>query len=564
MVTVLLIITLFCLPTSFAVVNAHERCLHPWTVAKKENGKIKCECGDTLGGLLKCDSNSFEIQLLQSYCMTYSDTLNTTVGHCANTFLTLTTTLTVNTTSDLNDAMCGSLNRTGQMCGGCKKGHAPPVYSYSLPCVECSDYEYNWLKYIAVALLPLTLFYISVLILRISALSGNMDVVILLCQLMSAPGLMQLYGVYLPSFPKGIRYLSQAIITFYGIWNLDFFRVVYEPFCLHPNVTTSQVLVLDYVVAVYPLVLIFITSVCIYLHDNYRIVVWLWRPFHLCFAHIRREWHIRKSLVDVFATFLLLSYVKILNTSVYLLTPTALYDKHGHKLTDYVLYHDGTVKYFSVGHVPFAVLAIIMVVVFNIIPVILLCLDPCLSFQRCLNHCPCQLQALRAFMDAFQGSFKIAPCDCRYFAAFYLFLRIVNLCLQAALQNSLYIPFIGVVFLFISLVVSFVKPRRYYWYNVSDLLLLASTGFCAVIFFIVSVVLLTVAPLLCLHGSGLLIIDGLIVTFPALSLTLLLVYYLMPKGIWKWCKKRYSFRDWKCCQTCELGLNEHTTLLNSY
>ena len=58
-------------------------------------------------------------------------------------------------------------------------------------------------------------------------------------------------------------------------------------------------------------------------------------------ARIRREWYIRKSLVDVFATFLLLSYVKILNVSISLLIPTALYNVHGQKLPEYVLYLDG-------------------------------------------------------------------------------------------------------------------------------------------------------------------------------------------------------------------------------
>ena len=281
-ITALLIAVVYLSPF-VAIINADETCPQPWTVTKKTNGTTICECGDTLDGVVKCDSNSFKVQVLQAYCMTSSDDLNTVVGHCPSTFLTLTTTMSINNVSDLNDAMCGSLNRTGQMCGGCKEGHAPPVYSYSLACVECSDYKYNWLKYIAIALFPLTMFYICVLMLRISALSGNMDVVILLSQLMSSPGVMQLYGLHLPSFSTALRYFSLATLTIYGIWNLDFFRLVYKPFCLHPHITTLQILVLDYVVAVYPLLLIFITSVCIYLHDNYRIEVLLWSPFHRCF-----------------------------------------------------------------------------------------------------------------------------------------------------------------------------------------------------------------------------------------------------------------------------------------
>ena len=82
-----------------------------------------------------------------------------------------------NNMTEFNDNACHSLqmNRTGQMCGSCVKGFAPPVYSYSLACVNCTDYKYNWIKYIAVAYLPLTVFFVIVITFRISAVSGAMN-----------------------------------------------------------------------------------------------------------------------------------------------------------------------------------------------------------------------------------------------------------------------------------------------------------------------------------------------------------------------------------------------------
>ena len=63
--------------------------------------------------------------------------------------------------------------KTGPMCSRCVDGYASPVYSYSFDCVECKDNKYNCLKYIAVAFLPLTIFYIIVILFRISgALNG--------------------------------------------------------------------------------------------------------------------------------------------------------------------------------------------------------------------------------------------------------------------------------------------------------------------------------------------------------------------------------------------------------
>ena len=61
-------------------------------------------------------------------------------------------------------------------------------------------------------------------------------------------------------------YATQAIIAYFGIWNLDFFRLLYTPLCLHPNTTTLQVLSLDYIIAVYPLLLIIFIYTLVRLH----------------------------------------------------------------------------------------------------------------------------------------------------------------------------------------------------------------------------------------------------------------------------------------------------------
>ena len=556
----------------YSALASDEICSHPWTVAVEDNGtaSLRCECGDKVHGVVRCDSNTFQLQILQSYCMTHGDALGTTVGHCILNFFHLASILyTANNVSTLNDAMCGSFHRTDQMCGGCEKGYSPPVYSYSMACVECSDYKYHWLKFIVIALLPLTLFYIAVLIFRISALSPKLDVFILVCQLISAPGSMRVYGLYLPLMPLTFHRLTSLIFSLYGVWNLDFFRTVYTPFCLHPDLTSLQVLILDYAVAVYPLLLILVTYICVTLHDRYRVLVLLWGPFYRCLACIRREWHIRRSLVDAFATFLLLSYVKILNISIGLLTPTALYNVHGQKLHEYVLYFDGTVQYFSKDHIPYAILAILMLSIFNTVPIVVLSLYPCRCFQRCLNHFPCQLQALHIFMDAFQGSFKRSPYDCRYFAAVYLLLRALNLVTQTILQESLYYPFIGLIFFITSLTVSFVKPRRYFRHNLIDSLLLAGATIGVVLMF-TNTASLYIDPIVTSNGNNPLIIACIIGTLPAIYWIILLVYSVTPKSIFDYfCKSCRSASCWKFCQAKEMFKfpeegSEQSPLLNDH
>ena len=102
--------------------------------------------------------------------------------------------------------------------------------------------------------------------------------------------------------------------------------------------TILETLAFDYIIAVYPLALIVIMYLFIKLHDhNFRPVVWLWKPFHFCTARFRRQLDISRSLVDAYATFFLLSYVKILSVSFDILLYAKLIDIHGHTVNKLIL-----------------------------------------------------------------------------------------------------------------------------------------------------------------------------------------------------------------------------------
>ena len=92
-----------------------------------------------------------------------------------------------------------------------------------------------------------------------------------------------------------------------------------------------------------------------------------------------------------------------------------------------VLYYGGTVEYFRGEHIPFAVLASIVLLLFTFLP-ILLCLYPCQCFHRFLNRYHINSPALHQFMDTFQGYYKDGTNgtrDYRYFVALFLILRVI-------------------------------------------------------------------------------------------------------------------------------------------
>ena len=112
---------------------------------------MDCKCGVLLQGIVRCDPVSFNLEVLHYYCVTYSEILNTTVvGYCLTTChgTHIATKIDVQNVSDLDGRSIVFTELVTEMCGGCEKGYASSVYSYSLTCVEC------WLKCNEYSLLP--------------------------------------------------------------------------------------------------------------------------------------------------------------------------------------------------------------------------------------------------------------------------------------------------------------------------------------------------------------------------------------------------------------------------
>ena len=100
----------------------------------------------------------------------------------------------------------------------------------------------------------------------------------------------------------------------YVMFDLDFFLNVLPPFCISSKLKFYHIMLFGYISAFYPIFLILLTWLFVELHGhNYRLLRWLWKPFQLCIARVRKRGIDTKSdLVDVFATFFLLSYHKCL------------------------------------------------------------------------------------------------------------------------------------------------------------------------------------------------------------------------------------------------------------
>jgi hypothetical protein len=397
-----------------------------------------CMCGDSYPyNIINC--NGTDSFVLKYYCAMFDEDKNlTSVGSC---FIpvkwsvmghypgdTLYSIIPRNA-SELSEHTCKPLNRVGTLCGRCLPGYYPSAYSYNMTCVNCPNVRWNWVQYIIAAYLPLTLFCIIILFFKINVTSSQLFPVVYYCQQLSQPYVLRVvFSVLVNSTNSNLYFVTKIFASLYGVWNLDFFRPFYSDLSLRMGILPT--LALDYAIAVYPLLLMTISYLLIVLYDrNYRVVTIMWRPFQVLFSLFRRNWDIRTSLIDAFATFLFLSNMKLLSTSFDLLIPTQVYELYPHHSNSAAhLYYSGDIEYFSSEHLPYAILALTVVCAFVLLPIAVLILYPFRLMQKFMNTFPSSLHFLHTFVDSFQGCFKNGTQpgtrDCRWFASMHLIVRL--------------------------------------------------------------------------------------------------------------------------------------------
>ena len=417
-----------------------------------------CRCGDDINDTVRCNNSTKETSILECYCMTYNESTGPVVGACFYSCQNHgVNSLLPSGITNLNKYMCGDLNREGQLCGRCKGNYSVPVYSYEMKSVQCSTSPFNWILYILAAFLPLTVFFVLVVSCRLSATSPKLLAFVSFSQSITIGANVSIVLAVIEPYPIATS-LQKVIFTLYGFWNLDFFRTLLPHICV--DVDTLQALALDYAVAFYPLILLVVTYVLIEVNIcNFRVITFMCRPFHRCTEHFRSQWDVRSSIVDAFATFLLLSYLKLLSVSFDLLVPTHVYNINGSSLGLY-LYYDATIEYFGEEHLPYGVLAVFVLLIFILFPLLLL-LYPMRCFQRCLGCCGIRWHALPIFIDAFQGYYKDGTngtLDCRYFAAAFLLARILLFIIFTLTQTTLFYGAALLVFILLVMVIVTVQP----------------------------------------------------------------------------------------------------------
>ena len=282
---------------------------------------------------------------------------------------------------------------------------------------SCSnlDEHVGWYIIILTEFIPLTIMIVSIIVLDIKLVGGHITGYILYCQIISLS--------FSTTFNLG-QYYTDPLMS---MWNLNFVNPFMSfKFCISNHVSGLEVIVFWYIVAFYPLVLLLLLYIWIIMYEQgWRIVVCITQPVHRLLARFWLKFDIHPSLIDSIAGIYILCFTQLAATSVKVL-------QFSYTSTSLTFYYDESLAYFGWLHVVAGSIAIIILIVFVIIPTVYLLFYPFKFFQKFLEVCKLRTQLTDAVIDSLTGSFKNGlenTYDYRLFAGLYLLVRIIIICL---------------------------------------------------------------------------------------------------------------------------------------
>ena len=358
------------------------------------------------------DDQETEDNLLYSYCPRrhcfYNSKQKSTETHKLTKYASR---------SELDKLVCGG-ETTGILCSSCKKGYTARYHSIGLACSNGSC-TFGWLFYIASELLPVTALFLVVIMLNISFVTGELNGFIFFAQMFNSVTISAQGFIQIPIIPQWALRIARL---FYRFLNFDFFSHDKLSFCLWSGANSLDMLAFKYVTVAYALVLIAVT-------------IWLMNKCNLYQRiYCLRASTMRLSITHGLSAFLVMVYTQCATISWKILGFTFLYSK-GHIYNRTVVTFHGDIPYFHHSHLPYAIPALLCLIIVVILPATILLLYPsCFKVISLLhlddNKFVSSMQQqiphayLKPFADSFQSCFKD---NLRFFAGLYFVYRLALL-----------------------------------------------------------------------------------------------------------------------------------------
>ena len=405
-----------CLSAVVCVILGSGQCQHecPYPWFYYNTNKSECICSKPIDTMITCDEENNQTYVHRGTCVAANridehNMSSTIVAVCPYLFpqrMFHGDKIPLPRVSSLNDFICHNLSRNSDftLCGHCRNGTGPAIYSVGSQCVECSFLNILW--YILLQYVPTTLLFIAVVIYQVNVAAAPMAHYILFCNIV-AIFIRSNTRLYTQLFyiNKAIHIIATINLTICGLWSSDFLRFVAPTLCISEYIQDIQLLLFDMAATLYPLLLLLLMYILQKRHGPLLSTVC--KPL----TSVRKFLKLPKirniSFLHAFSTFFYLSFARLLFLSGALLVAVTAQDQT-QKWRRELVYVDPTVEYFSKQHVPYVAVSL-LVILLVLIPTVVLMLYPFRRCQLCLNRLcskPWVRIATQTFVDTFHGCYK--------------------------------------------------------------------------------------------------------------------------------------------------------------
>ena len=369
----------------------------------------------------------------------------------------------------LDEAICGK-SRTGVLCGQCRQGYTTHFHSPNFLCkpVDPALCKVGWLFYILSELVPVTVVFITVLVLNISFTSGAVNGFVLFSQLINSLKINHISTLTF-STSEMDTLAVKVYQVLYGLFNLDYFSTETLSFCLWNGASALDMIAFKYITITYALVLVVM-------------IIWF---MNKCGGRCLGKWYritkLKSSVVHGITTFLVICYAQCINVSLTLLIRDQYTAENGSDFDIPEIVHlNGNLVYFRGKHLLYALPALFCLVIIGILPPIFLLSYPLvnkifsvfgLEGSKGIRFISQMLSigSLKPLFDSFQSCFKD---NLRFFAGLYFLYRWIGLVVNASVSNHItYYTTVEILFLCVLAVHAICQPYIQQAHNIVDTLL---------------------------------------------------------------------------------------------
>lgn len=414
-----------------------------------------CDCAHSYGGALICDPEASKAWLRNGNWMGKLKEGNGTYlsavcppGYCYETQNSSLHFHLPSNYEQLDELICGSMNRNGTLCGRCIEGFGPAVNSLTYECVNCTDENIaaNTFKYISSVYIPLTFLFTLLILFDIRLTSAPANAFILYCQVVSGTFDVTAGGQIPLNLYVGnaVRFLKAYQFP-YAIFNLEFIENFLPPLCLGTELNNLSVFLLDYAVALCPLFMILFVIL--------GVKVWICIAPKIRGTGENRRWErirsisfsasyrlssrdterkgISEAVIPAFAAFLLLSYTKFSLSSAYILSYRWLLNETGNEVSTARVYFAGHLSYSSRDYlIPYFLPACLIFITIALLTPLLLLDYPLRGIEWALSKVKrlwrfYPREKIHVLLHTFQGCYKEKM---KFFAGLYFLFRL-TICL---------------------------------------------------------------------------------------------------------------------------------------